>query len=248
MKEKKSEHMDFWDEMHKKLEGKTGHLGIKGMNDPVLLAALRSFGDLRGKRVLDIGCGNGLATFFFAKHGAKVVSIDTSEVAIKNIDSLCKVNNIDNVQALIASAQDIDRFGVFDCIFGSMILHHIDPFDPFVKIMRRSLCDGGKAFFCENNASSPLLMWFRKNIVGRFHVPKYSDGKETPFSHDKILSLEKEFQVRVEYPELLMFRLIPVYLFRDRCYLPFAWLDRLFYRLPFLRKYSYVQYIYLSKA
>jgi len=54
-------------------------------DDPVLLAALQSFGALDGKRLLDIGCGSGRASLFFASHGARVTSVDLSANAIANL-------------------------------------------------------------------------------------------------------------------------------------------------------------------
>jgi SAM-dependent methyltransferase len=40
---------------------------------------LRLLGDLRGKRVLDLGCGNGSAGITFAQQGAIVIAIDGSD-------------------------------------------------------------------------------------------------------------------------------------------------------------------------
>src|SRR5260221_2271697 len=43
------------------------------------LYVLEQFGDLRGKRVLDIGCGQGDTSVFFALGGAEVHALDVSE-------------------------------------------------------------------------------------------------------------------------------------------------------------------------
>ena len=37
---------------------------------------LRLLGDLRGKRVLDLGCGTGAAAVTFAREGAIVIALD----------------------------------------------------------------------------------------------------------------------------------------------------------------------------
>jgi SAM-dependent methyltransferase len=46
-------------------------------------ALKRMVGNVKGKRVLDIGCGEGYFLRFFAKAGAKVIGIDLSESLIK---------------------------------------------------------------------------------------------------------------------------------------------------------------------
>jgi ubiquinone/menaquinone biosynthesis C-methylase UbiE len=43
---------------------------------------LRLLGDLRGKRVLDLGCGTGLAAINFGHHGAMVIALDGSDVRL----------------------------------------------------------------------------------------------------------------------------------------------------------------------
>ena len=40
-----------------------------------------------GKNILDVGCGNGIHTFMFNNAGLKVFAIDSSEVAIKKLQS-----------------------------------------------------------------------------------------------------------------------------------------------------------------
>ena len=39
---------------------------IPAEDDPVLLAALKHFGDVRGSTLLDLGCGAGRTSLFFA--------------------------------------------------------------------------------------------------------------------------------------------------------------------------------------
>ncbi|MDH5199390.1 MAG: class I SAM-dependent methyltransferase, partial [Candidatus Bathyarchaeota archaeon] len=50
------------------------------MNGPALV---RAVDEVRGKRVLDIGCGEGSSTRIFAEAGAEITGVDFSEVMIK---------------------------------------------------------------------------------------------------------------------------------------------------------------------
>lgn len=47
---------------------------------------LSFYGDLSGKRVLDIGAGSGKSSLLFASLGAKVTAVDISDTAINNLN------------------------------------------------------------------------------------------------------------------------------------------------------------------
>jgi len=144
------------------------------------------------------------------------------------------------------SAADIAEIGRFDFIFGSFILHHIEPFDAFALSLRAALRPGGKAFFYENSATSSLLMWARKRLAGKLWIPKHGDDEEYPLTPGEVNILRQHFHVEVVYPELVFFRLIPLYLLRNKGDRLFGGLDDLLYRVPYLRRYSYRQCILLS--
>jgi ubiquinone/menaquinone biosynthesis C-methylase UbiE len=60
-------------------QGDVGDLWHRTLIDP---AFLRVVGDVRGLRVLDLGCGNGYLSRRFAREGAKVVGVDASAAII----------------------------------------------------------------------------------------------------------------------------------------------------------------------
>lgn len=216
--------------------------------EPVLRAARVHFGDVRGRRLLDLGCGLGLASIHFAGLGARVVSVDISDVAVQRLRETCADNGIDGVRAEVASAMEIDRFGPFDHVFGSMILHHIEPFEEFAVVLGRATAPGGRAFFYENNARSRLLIWFRNHVVGRFGVPKHGDGEEFPLQPQEIDMLRSSFEVAIEFPELRFFRLISAYLLRGHLGGLTRAMDGWFYEREFLNRYSYSQLVKLTKT
>jgi SAM-dependent methyltransferase len=219
---------------------------MPNLDDAILKTALEHFGDVRGKTLVDLGCGRGATSLFFAHHGADVIALDTSTQAIGNLAAYCEANRVANLEPRVLSALDLDRLGEADFVFGSMILHHLEPFAVFAGRLRQTLRPDGKAFFWENNARSRALLWCRENVIGKLWIPKYGDADEFPLTPREVDELRRHFDVHVEYPELLLFRMIPRYLFRGRMMRPFEALDRFFYRVPAIRQYSYRQFVRLS--
>ena len=238
---------EFWDNVFSKgQEGDYSHVEMPELKNPVLQRALKHFGCVENKTVIDLGCGRGATSLFFAYYGANVISVDLSEIAIENLSKYCKDNGIQNISPIHMSAQEISKSGKADFIFGSMILHHIEPFHDFTRCLRDAIKPDGKGFFWENNARSKIITWFRRNIVGKLWVPKYGDPDEFPLTLSEVDEIKKYFHVEIEYPELLFFRLISSYLPRGKFRSPFSLLDNYFYRYPAFRKYSYRQYLFLS--
>jgi SAM-dependent methyltransferase len=229
-----------WDQRH----AETG-VQEPAPGDPALRAALAHLGPVAGRRLLDLGAGSGMASLFFAAHGAEVTSVDTSEVAVAALREHCAEHGIDRVTAVRASALDVAPLGPFDLVYGAMVLHHVEPFAAFVPVLREALAPGGRAFFFENNASPPL-MFVRRHVVGRWGVPKYGDAAESPLGADEVDLLRAHFRVEVEFPELMLFVLASPYLLRRRAARPLWRLDRMLFHVPPLRRLSYRQYVKLA--
>lgn len=232
---------DFWNNVYSSYSTR-----IPDETDPMLLTAIEYFGDIRNARLLDVGCGNGRSSLFFAKRGANVIAIDISEVAIQNLSQFCQQHEIHNITPIHYSALNIAELGPFDFVFGNMILHHLEPFEMFARSLRAGLTPNGKAYFRENNAFSSLLIWFRENLVGKLGIPKGGDDEEFPLTPQEVEILKKYFVVDVEYPELLFFRLASEYLLRGRLHSLMNRLDAYYFQFSNLRRYSYRQNLFLS--
>lgn len=209
-------------------------------------------GDVRGKSVLDLGCGHGDLAVLLALTGARVSAVDESAAAIAAARRQAKFNRAPAIEWRCASAFELSAQGrQFDLVTGRYILHHIEPFRDFVPLLQAALKPGGRAVFIENSAQNPLLMLARKRLAGRFGLPRRSDGTERPFSVSKLRMLEERFgRVSVAYPELVLFRLIARYFFPKNGYWAglFNRFDRLAWRhFPGFRKFGYVQVVAAEK-
>lgn len=229
----------FWDKVY------TSSQYSRAAELNVLEPALAFFGDVRGRTIIEIGCGPGAASRWFASRGANVIGVDVSKAAIDSLNDWCAAHGITNLRGVCMSAAEIDALGPADFIYGSMILHHIEPFGAFAASLGSALKPGGRAFFYENSAVSNLLIWFRDHVIGKLWIPKYGDPDEFPLTPAEINLLREHFDVEVEYPEMLFFALGSQYLLRGRLMAPFRALDAFLYRRRWLLRYSYRQFVKL---
>lgn len=53
-----------------------------------------------GDRVLDLGCGSGVASVFCAPRAREVVAVDISQAAVKNTEENCRIHGLANVTVM----------------------------------------------------------------------------------------------------------------------------------------------------
>lgn len=211
-------------------------------------------GEVKGKHILELGCGNGVIAITLAKMGGNVFAIDNSETAIKNISKLAVFNEVcSNVDVKL---MDVTELGTlcekFDLVVGRFILHHIKPFEKYSHVLYNLLKENGRGVFFENSANNPLLTFAREHLVGKgYGIKKLGDEEEYPFRKEEIQMLVKKFSVcNVYYPEFVFFYMLAPYIFKENlvaCKIFYSLDKTLYYLLPFLRQYSYLQVIELKK-
>jgi SAM-dependent methyltransferase len=86
-------------------------------------------GNLRGKRLLDVGCGDGRNAVLLARLGAQVEGIDISPGAIELARERALVNGVADSAHFTCSPLEIAEFvpDSYDVIWGDAILHHLIP-------------------------------------------------------------------------------------------------------------------------
>ena len=84
-------------------------------------------GDIKGKKLLDVGCGLGEASVYFALLGADVTSSDLSQGMLNAASELADRNGV-SITKHIASAEDMQlgKDDKFDIIYSGNLLHHVD--------------------------------------------------------------------------------------------------------------------------
>ena len=108
---------------------------------------LKKLGDVKGKMILDLGCGEGGYSRELAKKGGKVTGIDCAENAIKYCETRANEENLKGTYFIRNSS---DLCGIedesFDLVLASMMLMDCEDFEGTVKEIRRVLKPSGKLF------------------------------------------------------------------------------------------------------
>jgi SAM-dependent methyltransferase len=158
--------------------------------------AFARLGDVRGRDVLDWGCGHGMAAIVLARRGAAVTACDLSAGYVAEARARARANGV-AVRGLVADAQRLPFADhSFDAVWGHAILHHLDVAIA-ARELRRVLRPGGVAVLCEPWDGNPFLRFARRCLSG--HTPD-----EAPLQSVHVRQLQAVFDsVEVQGYELL---------------------------------------------
>ncbi len=134
--------------------------------------AFAKLGPLNGKRVLDYGCGHGMAAVVLARAGATVDAFDLSPGYVREARERADANGV-NVTVRVANGEELPYPDAsFDAVWGCAILHHLD-LAKAASELRRVLKPGGAAVFCEPWGGNPLLAFARRRLPypGKHRTP-----------------------------------------------------------------------------
>jgi ubiquinone biosynthesis O-methyltransferase len=105
---------------------------------------LELVGDVGGRRVLDIGCGDGTFALALAARGAIVSGIDASPAMIEAAMAQAKQHNV-KVAFQVAAAEELPfADGQFDVVTAITILCFVDDAGPVFREIARVLRPGGR--------------------------------------------------------------------------------------------------------
>ncbi len=104
--------------------------------------------ELRGKEILDLGCGCGGRTVSYREMGAAYVA--GSEVRPENVEEACefaRLKNVDNVEFFLAPAEHLpfpdDRFEI---VLSYDVFEHVENFEQSLREALRVLKPGGRLY------------------------------------------------------------------------------------------------------
>jgi 2-polyprenyl-3-methyl-5-hydroxy-6-metoxy-1,4-benzoquinol methylase len=149
-------------------------------------------GDLRGREVLEYGCGLGMLSTLLALSGARVTAFDLSPASIEVARRRAELHGVaDAIEFDVAAGESLPYADEsFDVVVGKAVLHHLD-----VKLagpeLHRVLRPGGRAAFSEPLGTNPLL------VLARDHLPyahKNARGADSPLSAAEVAAWGAPFR------------------------------------------------------
>jgi SAM-dependent methyltransferase len=151
--------------------------------------AFNRLGDVSGQRVLDLGCGHGMAAIVLARRGACVTALDLSPGYLDEARTRARANHT----AVAFLRADGERLpfadAAFDAVWANAVLHHLD-----LRLagpeLHRVLRPGGLAVCCEPWAENPFLSWARRRLR---YAGKARTADERPLGRRDLLLLRQIF-------------------------------------------------------
>lgn len=123
---------------------------------------LKKMGDLKGKQVLDLGCGLGEAAVYFALQGAKVTAVDLSPEMVRLTRKLASHYGV-TVNAITSSAESLNvPENAFDFVYIGNLLHHVEDRDRCFFLVWKALKRAGKFFSWDPLAYNPAINIYRR--------------------------------------------------------------------------------------
>lgn len=123
---------------------------------------LKHMGEITGKRLLDLGCGAGENSVYFAKKGALCVASDYSPGMVEVARQLATANGV-RIEGCTANAMALEfPDNTFDFVYASNLLHHLPSPKLAIMEMRRVLKPGGKACFWDPLKHNPIINVYRR--------------------------------------------------------------------------------------
>jgi len=109
-------------------------------------STLKILGNVKGKKVLDYGCGSGIYTKILVNGGANVKGFDISKEMLK-----IAIKENPDVELKIGSGYKIPFNEKFDIVLASLVVHYMKDWDKMFREVRRVLNNGGVFIFSSDN-------------------------------------------------------------------------------------------------
>jgi ubiquinone/menaquinone biosynthesis C-methylase UbiE len=123
---------------------------------------LSRMGDLRGKRLLDIGAGLGESSVYFALLGAQVTMTDISPGMLQAGRELARKYGVE-IEGIVSGAENLNvPAEAYDFVYVANTIHHVRDRDALFQEIYRALKPGGLFFSYDPLAYNPGINAYRR--------------------------------------------------------------------------------------
>lgn len=149
-------------------------------------------------RILEVGCGCGTESLWFALHGAEVVGVDirddrlqTARVRAAILQEIIGASV--KVQFANASLFDLETDASYDIIWMEQAFHHLEPRSAVYCKIAGLLRDGGWLVISETNALNPLIQIMLLNKRRFATIGSYinSQGRVLKYGNERITTAKR---------------------------------------------------------
>ena len=128
--------------------------------NPLRLEWIHAQAGLKGKKVLDVGCGGGILAESMAKKGATVTGIDLSEKALQVADLHSLESGLEIDYQLIAAEQMAQQHpAAFDVVTCMEMLEHVPDPASIIQACAQMVKPGGLVFFSTLNRNPKSYLY-----------------------------------------------------------------------------------------
>ena len=143
---------------------------LREANEPIDFSyRLHEYRDFVGKRVLDVGCGNGYVLSRYAREGADTYGIDLTETAVGLSRRRFELSRLEG-RFVVGSAEDLPfPSDAFDAVCSMGVLHHTPDTPRAVREIHRVLEPGGRliVMFYHRNSAVYRRLQLRSRLARR---------------------------------------------------------------------------------
>jgi predicted nicotinamide N-methyase len=107
---------------------------------------------MAGAKVLEIGCGTGLAGVVAAQLGAFTMFSDMVPITLKAVKETCQLNHISNFDTCTLDwSEKIESKEHYDVVLGSEVFYDEEILANISHVLEQVLASEGKGMFCDPN-------------------------------------------------------------------------------------------------
>jgi ubiquinone/menaquinone biosynthesis C-methylase UbiE len=187
------------------------------------------------KKLLDLGCGTGWTSCFFAKSGFVVTGQDISSDMVECANKNREKEHLENLEFTVCDYEQMQYDSEFDCAVFYDSLHHSENMEMALKMVWKALKPGGICITCEPGKGHA------QSEISQQVVEEY-DTTEQDMPPNKVIKIGKKvgFTTFKVYPRI-------IHLTKVMYGTPKGKLVNLIFKTPLLKQVAFLFLLLFSK-